>query len=221
MPLTRVGLSCTLTTDTTCTTLTFNDTTGTYNASTNPLGYGLPGGIESSDVTSVNLTVRFETAGIYLTYLFTVASDVITAATLSLNGATAVDITSELLSTVFPIVSFDVLGDYGVNLPTLEDGVYSAEYTIEGIVVDVPFNYTTSEQIVTDCNVCCCNNKQFLNVDPNCEDFEDKLEDAMIVLGWIQVAKSNAEYGNIEAAVSALNKAAELCDCGCGCGGDC
>jgi hypothetical protein len=221
MSLTRVGLSCTLATDTTCTTLTFNDTTGTYNASTNPLGYGLPSGIASSDVTSINLTIRFESAGIYLTYLFTVSSNVITAATLSLNGATPVDITSKLLSTAFPIVSFNPLGSYGVILPTLEDGVYSTEYTISGTASATPFSYTTSQQIITDCNICCCNTKQFLNVDPNCEDFEDKLEDAMIVLGWIQVAKSNAEYGNINAAVSALNKAAELCDCGCGCGGDC
>jgi soluble cytochrome b562 len=221
MPLTRVGLSCTLTTDDVCEKLIFNDTTGAYNAFTNTLGYGLPGGIASTDVTSVNLTIRFESAGFYITYLFTVASNVITAATLSLNGATAVDITSELLSTAFPILIFNPLWDYGVTLPTLEDGVYSAEYTIAGNSSDVAFNYTTSQQVVTDCTVCCCNKKQFLNIDPNCADFEHKMDEAMSVLGWIQVAKSNAEYGNVDAAVEALNKASELCDCGCGCGGDC
>lgn len=224
MALTTLGLSVDLNVNDTCDSLTIEDTTGLYNAVTNPLGYNQTGGVTINSVVNVAVILNYETQGLYITYIFTVSSGTITAATLGIQGGTPVSIFTELTSTVFPFttIPFDLGADYGVTIPEITDGVYSVNYIIAGAAndsqaVSTEYSLTTSMQIVDRCDVCICNAKQFLNIDPNCACSDGSLNLAMRTFGYIQASIQAAEYGNVTASVDALNKAIELCDCSCDC----
>jgi hypothetical protein len=226
MALERVGLSISTTNNSTCNGLTFEDTTGTYNVTSNPDGYGLPEGIVSNDITSATIVLTNQSDNTYITFVFTVSSGTITAATLSVQGGTATSILSELSSTVFPFVTanaFDMSADYGVTVPEITDGLYQTEYTVSGTstgggaLPSQTFSYTTSIQELVYCATKCCITKMFANIDPNCGCAADAIVKANRADGYLKIAISAAEYGKIDEAVAALNKATELCDCGCGC----
>lgn len=220
MALETLDLSVELNVNDACNSLTVTDTTGNYPTATE--GYGQTGGVLINSVTQLTVVLNYETAGTYITYVFTILNGTITAATLALETGTPADIFSELTSVVFPFttIPFDLGADYGVTIPEIGDGVYSVDYTIEGTALaidatETPFALTTSQQIVNRCDVCLCNAKQFLNIDSECACSDGSLDAAMRVFGYIQVSIQAAEYGNITASVDALNKAIELCDCGC------
>src|SRR3972149_2669466 len=104
-------------------------------------------------------------------FSFTIASNVITAATLGLSGATATSILSTLASTVFPFVAtpFSIWTDYGVTVPAFADGVVEVIYTISGS----GYNYTTSKAKTVLCSeLCCCLQKKGQSINPEtcCED---------------------------------------------------
>lgn len=220
MALNRVGVSIAVTKNEACSGLFLEDTTGQYNAVTNPEGYGLPGGATSDNVTNVIVVLRYSTLGTYITYNFTVLLGVIQACTLAIEGGTPVDITAELPHTVWPFDSdhqFELTADYGVTIPTIGDGVYQVEYTIEG-EAGAPaeaFSYTTSEQFVLDCEARCCIHKLYASLDPNCSCSDEKQKTADEAYTWLQTANYAAEYGDVDKAVDALKKAKELCDCNC------
>lgn len=221
MPLTRVGLAITLAVNSTCTTMTVTDSTGTYNVTTNPLGYGLPGGIATTDVTSLVIVVNIE-GGTYFTYTFTIAANVITAATLSISGGTATNIFTNLLSTVFPLTAFDLWNGYGVTLPTFEDGVIEVDYTISGSATSgdtaVAFNYTTSSAMLVPCETCCCVQKMALAIDIDCACSDEAMCNFLRASTYLEIAKFNTQIGKTAVAQQALTKAKEICDCaGCGC----
>ena len=221
MALNRVGLAITLAVNSTCTTMTLTDSTGTYDVTTNPLGYGLPGGIASADVTSLVIVVNLP-GGTYFTYTFTIVANVITAATLSINGGTATNILASLLSTVFPLTSFDLWNGYGVTLPTFDDGVIEVDYTIGGTNnaygSSQTFNYTTSSTILVPCETCCCVEKMALAIDPDCSCSEDSMWNYLRASTYLEVAKYNTHIGKTAVAQTALDKAGEICNCkNCGC----
>ncbi len=225
MALERVGLSGDITKNDACNSLFFEDTTGEYNATTNPLGYGLPGGITDSDVTRVVLVLRYISKGTYITYDFNVLAGNIISVTLSIEGGVPVSISTSTIN-AWPWVApnlFEVTGDYGVTIPTVEDGVYQIEYTISGATSGgegaegETFSYTTSEQFVLDCNTACCIAKMYAELDPECDCSDAKMKKADEAYSWLQAARYSAEYGDVNEAKLALDKAAKLCDCGCGC----
>ena len=220
MALNRVGLSIEIAKNDKCDALYLEDTTGEYNITTNPLGYGLPSGIASNDVTEVIVVLRYSTLGTYITYNFTVALGVIQTATLAIEDGTPVDIYSELPSQVWPFDSddqFELTGDYGVTLPELEDGVFQVEYTISGSSGNPTeeFSYTASEQFVLDCETACCIDKMYADLDPNCGCSDEKQKKADEAYTWLQVARASAELGDTNKAVTALIKAKSICDCNC------
>ncbi len=224
MALTRVGLAITLAVNSTCTTITVTDSTGAYNVTTNPLGYGLPGGIATTDVSSLIVTVNIQ-GGSYFTYTFTIdtTDGSVTAATLSLSGGTATNIFASLPATVFPLSAFDLWGSYGVTLPTFGDGIIEVDYTIGGSVAsgDLPaqdFNYTTSGSMLVPCSGCCCVQKMGLAIDPDCACSNEAMWNYLRASTYLEIAKFNTQIGKNAVAQSALTKAQEICDCeGCGC----
>jgi hypothetical protein len=60
MSLTRVGLTIETVISNNCTKVTVEDITGNYNVTSNPLGYGLPGGIAYNDITDADLPKMYE-----------------------------------------------------------------------------------------------------------------------------------------------------------------
>jgi len=64
-----------------CSKITVEDITGTYNATTNPLGYGLPGGIAYNDITQIIISVYYPNITTPIIYTFTYATGTVTALT--------------------------------------------------------------------------------------------------------------------------------------------
>ncbi len=199
-----------------CDTMTVWDTTDDYGGGT----------VTTASVTSVIVIARNKTTGTYITYTFTVGTNVITAATISLDGGTPTDILSELSSTAWPFIvdvnEFDLFADYGVTLPDFDDAVYQIEYTIAGEVSDdrggfVPYSYTTSKATLKSCDTCCCISKMFASIDPDCDCGDKSIKLATEMDAWLKVAIAAANLGQTEKAVEALTKAKEMCDCHSNC----
>lgn len=206
----RPNLSIGLEKNDDCTSLLVTDTTDDYGSGT----------VTVDEVTSVRLVLRYESEDTYITYNFTVLNGTITSATLTIETGTPVSILSELPSTVWPLVDFDVVADYGVTLPTLADGVFQVEYTINGVHSAAGFSYTTSEQTVLACESCCCVSEKWANIDPSAcsaDCFKEKMYQAMMAETYLKVAFNNAASGSTDVAVEALRKAKEICDCSCNC----
>jgi hypothetical protein len=222
MALNRPNLSIENTVNDQCTGITLADTTGQYNITTNPEGYGLPGGPLSNDVTSLEVVVRNESTGTYFTYAFVISLGVVQSCTLSIQGGTPTDISTEVGAIPWPFDAddqFNLFDDYGVTLPSFEDGVWQVEYTIEGSALDggvsTPFSYTTSETFLVNCEITCCIGKMYAKLDPNCPCSDEGQKNADKAYAFLQAATYASQYGKTEEAIEALKKAQELCDCNC------
>jgi len=204
----RPTLTILITKNEACTTMTLADTTADYGGGT----------VTTASVEQVVIVVRNKSNDSYFTYTFTVVSNLITAATLSLNGGTATTITSELSSTAWPFIvdvnEFDLWGDYGVTLPDFDDAVIQPEYTITRTTAEA-YSYTTSKTVLIDCNTCCCITKLGASLDPGCDCSTGKRKTYDDAYTWLHVAKDAAAVGNVSRAVEALRKASELCSCAC------
>lgn len=194
-------LAISLTTSSDCTGMSLKDTTADYGGGT----------VTVNSVTSVIVTVNIA-GGSYFTYTFTVSSGTITAATLSLSGATPTNILASLVSTVWPFVTtqLPLWGSYGVTLPDFADGVVEVNYEIIGS----GFDYTTSAAQLIPCVTCCCVTKMGQKLDPSC-DCKDCIWDYLLADTYLQIAKFATQVGNTDRAQLALDKAAALCDCNC------
>jgi len=230
MAITRPDLKINVTVGAECSGFTVDDTTGTYDVTTNPEGYGLPDGPTVNNVTGLVIVVTNQSEGWYLTYTFTISSGTITACTLGLSGATATNILAELSSTVWPFITgvnaFDATADYGVTIPDLTDGIYQIDYTITGEAYgdSAPptlsaFSYTTSEQPVLACDLCCCIDNMFIEA-AGCDCGCDGAMNAMRARYYATLAKYAAGRGDTDLAINNFEKAQSLCDgCTGGCGG--
>lgn len=199
-------LAITITINDECTTIDLADTTADYGGGT----------VTTASVQSVVVVVRNKSNSTYFTYTFTVASNVITAATLSLDGGTATSILSELSSTAWPFITdvneFDLWEDRGVTLPDFDDAVYQVEYTITRTTATA-YSYTTSKMTVRDCDLCECEADKFVDIDPNCECSSTAIQHIMRIQALHKSAIFAAQKGMATKAVAALAEAIDLCAC--------
>jgi len=224
MSVTTPNLSIVASLNSGCAGISVYDATGTYNALSNPGGYGLPLGPAVNDVTTVTITLNYRDFGTTLVYVFTVASGVITACTLSLGGATPVDIFTALTSTVWPFAEelpFDLTADYGVEIPTFVDDIYSVTYQIEGdTVAPEAFDFSTLANLPVTCNTQLCADKKWASIDATCECKSEKYNEVMYIQSLIYQTISATTIGDLTGALAALGQAKQKCDttdCGCGC----
>jgi len=225
MTLVRPNVTIENTINDACDGFTLADTTGLYDVTTNPLGYGLPGGILVNDVEGLTIVIRNETTGLYFTYVFVISLAVTQTVTLSVQGGSPVDITALFAVTGWPFVQnvneFDPFVDYGVTLPDFVDGCFQTEYTITGNSNrgggTEAFAYTTSETFLVDCTTACCISKMLADIDPNCSCSDKKQALATSAYTWLLSARAAANYGQVDKAVADLQKAADMCNCDCGC----
>ena len=216
----RVDLTGQLCVEDGCKTLKFSDVTGflvtTCNDEYNELGYGLVGGIALNDVTQAVLNVYFPSMTTPVTFTFTIASHVITGATLTDLDGTVTDITDLLESTVFPLNEFDTTLDYGVILPTLADGIVKWDYTITGLDTDSEtFSYTTSDEALITCETSCCVENSYLEIDTNCGCFDEKIKKIITSEVLLQGAKYAMNVGQDSKAEDMLTKAKDICVSNC------
>lgn len=196
-------LAITLTVNSTCSDMTVTDATSDYGAPT----------VTTASITGCVVVVNLS-GGTYLTFTFTVASNVITAATLGISGATATSILSSLASTVFPFVAtpFSIWRDYNVTVPDFADGVIEVDYTISGS----GYSYTTSAASTIPCvSTFCCVQAMGQKISPDCS-CEDCLWNYLKADAYLQLATMNTHIGNTDRAALFLTKAADLCECNCG-----
>lgn len=188
----------------------------------------MPGGVEVENVTTVTLRVTMNALGaVYFEFVFTLTNNgdadfsEITAATLSLNGATAVDILTSLPETVWPMTEpFDLFGEYGdVVLPTFGDDVYKIDYTVRGTVPEV-FAMTAQTYEPVICAYECCVKQRIADLDVNCDCYGKEYLDAMYGQSLIYTFNYKAEKGQLTEALLALEKLRLFCGSdvgGCGC----
>jgi len=115
-----------------CKEALFNDTSGVYNVSTNPTGYGTPN-VESTAITSATIVVTPPSYETPITFTFTISSGTVTAATRTDTFGVVVDVLSLLNTTVFPFVdlTFDSILLFGDSEQSdLEDGAWLMVYTV-------------------------------------------------------------------------------------------
>ena len=228
MAVSEPNLTIVLSKNDACTEFNLTDTTGQYDGVTNFTGYGLPGGPacpsdgSSTDIQTLEVILTYNSAGTSITYSFELTDSIeITAATLAIEAGTPVDILDQLPSTVWPFVlPFNLVGDYGVIIPTFQDDIYSVSYTISGEVSAEAFEFTTIENKEIVCATECCKNKKFVEIDWNCDCATDKSKEANLLQTYLYQIPAAISLGDLSSAVTALNQAKWLCDSsigGCGC----
>ena len=220
MSLNRIDLSGNLCVIDGCSKLIFNDTTGSIAApciaDQNINGYGLTGGITVNAVRGFVLNVYFPNLPAYK-FTFTVVSGTITVATLTDINLVTTNIFPNLVSTIFPLVDFNViLSAYGVTMPSLSDGNYTWDYTITGVASSGElFSYTTSGGVLCDCSTNCCIGNSYLDIDPCCDCTEDKIKNIMYSEIFLNAARYAMNIGQDSKAASFLVKSKEYCDSNC------
>lgn len=216
MPVDSPDLSIALTLTDGCGTITLTDNTGIY--PTADAGYGLPNGPAVNDVDSLTVTVTGLKTAVSFVYAFTISSGTITAATLALAGATAVNILSQLDSTTFPLNDFDLFGTYGVTLPSLDDDVYMVTYQIEGTADAEDFDFTVQAAQIVTCQTQCCIDKKFIDLDLSCGCSAGPLKEVEYLQALLTQAIKNVDYEFYQEGADKLAEAKSKCDtAGCGC----
>jgi hypothetical protein len=224
MAVTQPNLTIGLTVDSGCSELNLTDDTGQYDAITNPYGYGLVGGPDEADITGCEIVVTYNTLGTYTTFDFTIASGVITAATLAVGSATPTNILAELDSTAWPFITdvnpLNLVGEYGVTIPEFTDEIFKVTYNITGeIAGPEAFDFTTTAYEPVVCNSRCCVDRKFQEIDVNCACSDDKITEALYGETLIKQVEIASEQGDSTAALQALEQLRLLCgsEGGCGC----
>lgn len=175
-----------------CTTLTFRETTGAYNALTNTGGYGAPNPT-TGDVIQVVLNVTDPDGEIYV-----------------------IDVTSEGFPTTNEDFEYELdMADLG-NRTSIEDGLWSFSLTV---VTNVTF-YTGYKSYFFYCNAECCVNKLLSNVEPDecmCDEENNKRIDRYIkVKTFLESLKNAANCYNetrFDNILTVINKLCRNADC--------
>lgn len=139
-----------------CKEINLFEETGNYNITTNPTGYGAPNVASSAIVSQVIKFLKYGTTTPVI-FTFTIAANVITAATRTATDGTVTNILADLASTAFPIAEADPFVITGEYLTEVADSdIDSDAYYIESTVSTstVPYTFTV-DQLLT-CSACCC-----------------------------------------------------------------
>lgn len=225
MPLITLNLSISLALNPAKTAIILTDTTGLYNATFNPFGYGSPSGIAVNDVTGLIITLNYTSIGASAIYTFTVVNGTITAATITFTPLSAETILAQLQSTVFPFVAanpFTFFNSYirpstaVYILPDITLGAYTVSYNIIGTASATPFDLTTEGIVLQELEAQCCIDEIFNKSELNC-GCENKDIEALRAQSYIDIARLASEIPDTTRANLYLNKAFQLCNCGCGC----
>jgi len=207
-----------------CSGLELTDTTGNYNAITNPFGYGFGGGsgVSINDVTQLTIKVTYNSLGVYVLYTFVVTAGEITGATIVYNGAPYVIIFDNLEDYTFPFTEsnpFDLTKDYGVDIPKFDDEIFKIEYTISGENPDEEeFELTALYYLAVGCNARCCIDKKFANADLKCGCGSKKTTDLMYIESLYNQFIKATDAGSLAQGLNALRELQKLCgttNCGC------
>lgn len=216
----RIDLSGFLNVESGCTKVVFSDTTGfkvtSCTCDQNDNGYGLTGGIALDDITTAQLNVYYPGITTAVTFDFIIASHVITSCIFTDLNAVTTNITSLLVSTVFPLNDFELtLSTYGITLPKLNDGIIKWDYTIAGVSSGESFTYTTSDEVLSSCQTDNCVAKMYTSLDLSCGCIDDKIKKIMEAEVFLTGSKYAMNTGLDSLAENMLKQANNICDTNC------
>lgn len=171
-----------------CETLTFTETTGAYDVTSNPNGWGSPNRATSS-ATIVTLTV-------------TNPDDTEYVLDLSANYPTT-DITLE-----YEINPTEIGLTAGTKIP---DGIYKFNYSVTTVVTGTTIVYTQTVYKALYCQVQCCALNMFVGLDVECECSQDSIDKAIKGYALLKGLQMAAECGNITEFNNILAQLEKLC----------
>lgn len=175
-----------------CSKLVVTDTTGVYDATNNPYGWGDASTLLEADVDSATITI---------TYTDSDGND---------SEIDSIDVTSQIPADVTDSFEFDVIeGDF-------EDGYYTITYTITAGTA----TYTKSFRVFFYCTVKCCIDKLAASIaDKICDcDFDEYVNDIFIAEMTYAGMQANASCGNITTMYKLLERLQRICsyeNCDC------
>lgn len=173
--------------------ITLYDTTGAYDAGTNPGGYGAPNPA-TTDLNAATLQLyKMNEDGSYT----------------SVYGPTSV-----YTAGVFPTDDTT----YGLDITLdLEDGYYKAIYTVTDGAVSPEENYSVTDYFTFYADARCCFKQKALKVENckcGCSEVKLSLIEMHIAIEAIETAAADDNAVNVYNAIAYANR---LCGCDCGC----
>lgn len=201
-----------------CVGFVFTDTTGVYNVTTNPGGYGAPNP-ESNIVNEATISLYPPLATVPYLFTFTIETGNLAAATVTAPDGTVTNILADLSGITFPFDAdnqIHILETYlGVtDGDMVTDGVWTSVYEI---TLEDASTYNTTTYPMSICSTSCCINKMFVNLsDCGCGCAAEKA--ALSANAKLMSAIAAADLGMMTQAQENLTKAKEMCDGECGCG---
>lgn len=184
-----------------CKTLTFNDLTGAYHATTNPTGYKAVGDIDdATKVTTITVTLPDGTIKV-----------------LTLANASFITTNTELDY----LITSATLGITTGNTPIakLDDGLYTFKYKV---VFTNGYSKFVTKSILLSCQVRCCVESLFDDITGSqivCNSTE--VTDALFAFSLLKSMQYEAGCGSnrtkINSILESLQAICDSIDCGCGC----
>ena len=201
-----------------CFGFTFTDTTGAYNVTTNPGGYGAPN-IAWEDVTDVTISIYAPGSTVLYIITFGVSTGNLASATVTAPDGTVTDILDDVQTLSFP---FDAtLGNGALPIDetyiggTADESLLDGVYTFVYVVSDGTNSYNTTVYTLSKCNATCCITKAYANLDSACGCDASSLKSVQRADSFLNAAISAADLGMMEAAQTDIEKALELCSGNC------
>jgi len=216
-------LAATSPTQTGCFGFTFTDTTGVYNVTTNPGGYGNPN-LNSNNAESCSISIYAPGSTVAYVFDFTMNTGNFDTATVTAPDGTVTDILTDVATTQrlsFPF-STDFSSDSllidetwigGTTDESITDGVYTIVYEVIGATPEQTYN--TTVYTLSKCNACCCITKAYANLNSNCGCDDNGLKSVQRANAFLSAAVSAAELGMYEASQTNVDKALEICQGNC------
>lgn len=170
-----------------CNSLIFKETTGAYNASTNPTGWGAPNK-STSDAVSAVLTILLGDGTSHTINLFATGN----------FPTTNQNFEYEILPTQIGYASDD---------DQIDDQIITFTYT-------VVTGTTTYTQVVVQafyCQVQCCVNTMFVELDFECDCAQNEIDTALKAFAMLQGLKQASGCGNTTNFNNILTQLNKLC----------
>lgn len=154
-----------------CKSLNFTETTGTYNETFNPTGWGVPN--DNPTNSTATLTVTDPN-----------------------NIQTIIDITDNGFPSSFDTFTYPIFASQLTNNTNgvFADGQYNFTYTVINYTSNT--TYTTTAKIFVYCNIQCCVYKMMADIDnPGCDCETEAMEAAIKAYNLLQGLKYAASCG--------------------------
>lgn len=170
-----------------CDSLIFKETTGIYNATTNPNGWGAPNEA-TSDATEATLEIELGDGSLYTIDLF------------ATGDFPTTDTTFE-----YEILPTDI--GYSSDDDQIDDQIITFTYT----VVTGTTTYTQVVKQAFYCQAQCCVNTMFINLDFECDCNKDQIDLALKAFAMLQGLKQASACGNATNFTNILTQLNKLC----------